>query len=119
MTSAPSMRMVVSLGDFDQSRWINLTGVSGHPRSAHYTDQTELWARGQTLPWLFSREAIETDGRDTLTLVPAPARLIPRGLAAADTRRSWGSTGTCTPTSSSKSSTQVNVPSGTRASARS
>ena len=28
--SAPSMRMVVSLADLDDSRWINLTGVSGH-----------------------------------------------------------------------------------------
>ena len=31
VTAAPSMRMVVSLADFDDSRWINLTGVSGHP----------------------------------------------------------------------------------------
>src|SRR5690606_6205131 len=35
VTSAPSMRMVVSLADFDDSRWINLTGVSGHPASGH------------------------------------------------------------------------------------
>ena len=45
VTAAPSMRMVVSLADFDDSRWINLTGVSGHPASSHYTDQTELWRR--------------------------------------------------------------------------
>ena len=32
--TAPSMRMVVSLGDLDRSRWINLTGVSGHPAAA-------------------------------------------------------------------------------------
>ena len=44
---APSMRMVVSLADFDDSRWINLTGVSGHPFSDHYTDQTDLWVRGR------------------------------------------------------------------------
>ena len=53
------MRMVVSLADFDDSRWINLTGVSGHPFSDHYTDQTDLWARGETLPWAFSRDAVE------------------------------------------------------------
>ncbi len=73
VTSAPSMRMVVSLGDFDQSRWINLTGVSGHPADDHYTDQTELWVRGESLPWAFTRAAIEAEGRDTLTLVPASA----------------------------------------------
>ena len=40
---APSMRMVVSLADLDDSRWINLTGVSGHAFNDHYTDQTDLW----------------------------------------------------------------------------
>ncbi|GCD89506.1 penicillin amidase [Nocardioides sp. LS1] len=71
VTSAPSMRMVVSLGDFDESRWINLTGVSGHPFSAHYTDQTDLWADGETLPWLFTRSAVEDAAKATLTLRPA------------------------------------------------
>ena len=65
---APSMRMVVSLADFDDSRWVNLTGVSGHPFSDHYTDQTDLWVEGKTLPWLFSRTAVEDAGEHTLTL---------------------------------------------------
>ncbi|MEO6509617.1 MAG: penicillin acylase family protein, partial [Nocardioides sp.] len=69
--SGPSMRMVVSLADFDDSRWINLTGVSGHPFSKHYTDQTDLWADGKTLPWLFSRQAVEDAGEHTLTLAPS------------------------------------------------
>ena len=68
---APSMRMVVSLADLDDSRWINLTGVSGHPFSSHYVDQTDLWVEGRTLPWAFSREAVEDAAEDTLTLVPA------------------------------------------------
>ncbi len=70
VTSAPSMRMVVSLADLDESRWIALTGVSGHPSSAHYTDQTDLWAAGGTLPWRFSREAVSGAGGDLLTLRP-------------------------------------------------
>jgi penicillin amidase len=69
---APSMRMVVSLADLDDSRWVNLTGVSGHPFSDHYTDQTDLWARGETLPWPFSRAAVEGSAEHTLTLEPAP-----------------------------------------------
>ncbi|MBZ5735114.1 penicillin acylase family protein [Nocardioides sp. TRM66260-LWL] len=70
VTTAPSMRMVVSLADLDASRWISLTGVSGHPFSAHYTDQTDLWARGETLPWAFGRPAVDAAARDRLRLVP-------------------------------------------------
>lgn len=71
VTSAPSMRMVVSLADLDESRWIALTGVSGHPYHPHYTDQTDLWAAGETLPWLFTRDAVADAGGDRLTLTPA------------------------------------------------
>ena len=70
VSTAPSMRMVVSLGDLDDSRWINLTGVSGHAFSEHYTDQTDLYVEGRSLPWAFSREAVLAAGADTLTLVP-------------------------------------------------
>ncbi|WP_297620898.1 penicillin acylase family protein [Nocardioides sp.] len=71
VTAAPSMRMVVSLADWDDSRWINLTGVSGHPASSHYSDQTELYVDGETLPWAYSREAVEAAADDTLVLVPS------------------------------------------------
>ncbi|MDP9445033.1 MAG: penicillin acylase family protein [Actinomycetota bacterium] len=67
---APSMRMVVSLDDMDDSRWINLTGVSGHAFHRHYDDQTELWARGETLPWPSSRAAVEQAATDRLVLAP-------------------------------------------------
>jgi len=70
VTAAPSMRMVVSLEDFDDSRWVNLTGASGHAFNDHYTDQTELYVDGRTLPWAFSRSAVEDVREDTLTLVP-------------------------------------------------
>ena len=68
------MRMVVSLdgGDgLDRSRWINLTGVSGHAFDAHYTDQTERWLDGRTLPWPFSEDAVRDAAQDTLVLRPA------------------------------------------------
>lgn len=71
VTAAPSMRMVVSLADFDDSRWINLTGVSGHPASSHYSDQTELWVDGRTLPWAYSRDAVDAATEDRLVLTPA------------------------------------------------
>ncbi|MBD0840748.1 penicillin acylase family protein [Streptomyces sp. TRM68416] len=66
----PSMRMVVNLGDLDKSKWINLTGASGHAYSAHYTDQTGKWAKGELLDWSFSDEAVEKNTSDTLVLEP-------------------------------------------------
>ncbi|MBA4865433.1 penicillin acylase family protein [Streptomyces sp. PSKA54] len=66
----PSMRMVVNLGDLDKSRWINLTGASGHTYSAHYTDQTDKWAEGELLPWVFSEKSVGAATEDTLVLRP-------------------------------------------------
>ncbi|UOB12299.1 penicillin acylase family protein [Streptomyces sp. HP-A2021] len=66
----PSMRMVVNLGDLDKSRWINLSGASGHAYSAHYVDQTDKWADGELLPWSFSDKAVEDGTQDKLVLKP-------------------------------------------------
>lgn len=66
--NAPSMRMVVDLGDLDSSTWVNLTGTSGHPASVHYDDQLPAWARGEQFPWPFSAAAVEADAVDRLTL---------------------------------------------------
>ncbi|MFH8772102.1 penicillin acylase family protein [Streptomyces sp. NPDC017958] len=66
----PSMRMVVNLKDLDKSKWINLTGASGHAYSAHYTDQTSKWVKGELLPWSFSDKAVDASTSDTLVLKP-------------------------------------------------
>lgn len=66
----PSMRMVVNLGDLDKSKWINLTGASGHAYNAHYTDQTDKWADGELLDWSFSNDAVDESTSDTLVLKP-------------------------------------------------
>ncbi|MFE9612049.1 penicillin acylase family protein [Streptomyces sp. NPDC006012] len=66
----PSMRMVVNLADLDKSKWINLTGASGHAYSAHYTDQTDKWANGELLPWSYSGNAVDKSTSDTLVLNP-------------------------------------------------
>jgi len=67
---APSMRMVVNLGDLDASRWVNQTGSSGHPYDAHYVDQTDAWVKNETYPWPFSQKAIRDAGGDEVTLSP-------------------------------------------------
>lgn len=66
----PSMRMVVDLADLDGSRWISLTGVSGHAFGSHYDDQTDLWARGETIAWPFSAAAVGEAIGERLTLSP-------------------------------------------------
>ncbi|WP_424568717.1 penicillin acylase family protein [Streptomyces sp. CH-036] len=66
----PSMRMVVNVGDWDKSRWINLSGASGHAFNAHYTDQTDKWVDGELLDWSFGAEAVDASTVDTLTLKP-------------------------------------------------
>jgi penicillin G amidase len=66
----PSMRMIVNLGDLDKSKWINLTGASGHAYNAHYTDQTGKWVKGELLTWSFSNKAVQESTSDTLLLKP-------------------------------------------------
>ncbi|MEU6522829.1 penicillin acylase family protein [Streptomyces sp. NPDC046924] len=66
----PSMRMVVNLGELDKSRWINLSGASGHAYHSHYVDQTDKWAEGELLEWAYSEKAVEAGTSDTLLLKP-------------------------------------------------
>jgi penicillin G amidase len=66
----PSMRMVVNLDDFDKSRWINLTGASGHAYNPHYVDQMDKWSEGAMLPWAFSEKAVEKGTEDKMALTP-------------------------------------------------
>ncbi|WP_282692956.1 penicillin acylase family protein [Streptomyces sp. CC208A] len=66
----PSMRMVVNVGDWDKSRWINLTGASGHAFHDNYTDQTDAWAQGELYDWAYGKAAVDAAAKDTLTLRP-------------------------------------------------
>ncbi len=66
----PSMRMVVDLSDLDRSRWVNLTGASGHPFDPHYDDQTADWAAGRTYAWPFTAGAVREATDDVLVLEP-------------------------------------------------
>ena len=61
----PSMRMIVDLANLDESRWIQLTGNSGHAFHANYDDQFELWRTGQNLPMRWDRGHHRGRGRRT------------------------------------------------------
>ncbi|MCU1432668.1 MAG: peptidase penicillin amidase [Actinotalea sp.] len=71
VTAAPSMRMVVDMGDLDGSTWVTLTGTSGHPGSVHYTDQLSAWANGETFPWPFGDDAVREASVREVILRPA------------------------------------------------
>ena len=68
--TAPSMRMVVNLGDLNASRWVNQTGNSGHPYSPHYIDQADAWAAGETYPWPSTPDAVKAAEQQELVLTP-------------------------------------------------
>jgi penicillin amidase len=65
-----SVRIVVDVGDWDQSRCINAPGQSGDPRSPHYRDIAPLWADGQYVPLLYTRTAIDAVATAIIKLKP-------------------------------------------------
>ena len=72
VTAGPSMRMIVDLSDLDASRWVQLTGNSGHPYHPNYADQLEPWRTGELLAMRWDRASIEAEAAGTLTLTPTP-----------------------------------------------
>ena len=58
LRSHASERQIVDLADVDASLSIIPTGQSGQPFSAHWGDQTALWANGEYKPMALSRERI-------------------------------------------------------------
>lgn len=70
VTAVPSMRMIVDMSNLDASRWVQLTGNSGHAFHANYDDQFELWRTGRNLPMPWARASIESQSKDTLTFNP-------------------------------------------------
>ncbi len=67
---APCMRMLLDVGAWDNSRISVTPGQSGHPASANYNDQVELWRTGGYRTMAFSREAVEKAAKKRLTLMP-------------------------------------------------
>jgi penicillin amidase len=70
VTVSPSMRMIVDLSDLDGSRWVQMTGNSGHAYHRHYADQLELWRTGGMITWRWEKSTIESEASHTLILRP-------------------------------------------------
>ena len=63
-----SVRMVMDVGAWDNSVFINTPGQSDDPMSAHYRDLFPLWAQGSYVPLRFSRAAVDRDAEELIHL---------------------------------------------------
>jgi len=66
----PSMRMIVDLGDPNNSISVHTTGQSGHAYHPHYEDMTQLWADVQYFPMGWDRDTIINGAEGYLILAP-------------------------------------------------
>jgi penicillin amidase len=71
LTAGASFRMVLDVGNWDNSRFINTPGQSGDPASAHYRDLAPIWVNGGYVPLLYSRSAVQAATQKRIVLVPA------------------------------------------------
>ncbi len=70
VSSVPSYRQIVDLGDFTHSVSMHTTGQSGHPYHRHYDDMIDPWRNIQYHPMLWLRSDVEASAEGTLKLRP-------------------------------------------------
>jgi len=68
--SGATFRLVVDVGEWDNSVVMNSPGQSGDPASPHYADMFALWAADGAVPLLYSRDRIEAVAKERIRLVP-------------------------------------------------
>jgi penicillin amidase len=73
-TLGPSVRLVIDVGEWDNTQAVNHPGQSGDPDSPHYRDLAPLWRDGRYFPLLYSRQAVERETERIIHLVPGSAR---------------------------------------------
>jgi penicillin amidase len=66
----PSFRVVMDVGQWDNSRAVNTPGQSGDPASPHYRDLAPLWLKGEYFPLLYTRQKIDAAAERRIELVP-------------------------------------------------
>jgi penicillin amidase len=71
VSAGASVRMVMDVGEWDNSVAMNSPGQSDDPMSAHYRDLFPLWAQGSYVPLRFTRVAVDADAEDLIHLTPA------------------------------------------------
>ena len=78
-----SFRMVLDVGNWDNSVAVNSPGQSGEWTSAHYRDLFPLWLSGQYFPLLYTRSAIEKATERKIVLEPVSGQAHERAGARA------------------------------------
>lgn len=69
-TNGPSFRVVVDVGNWDNSKAVNSPGQSGDPDSPHYRDLADMWLKGEYFPLLYSRSAVLKETVQRIRLQP-------------------------------------------------
>jgi len=70
VTTLPSYRLTIDMGDLDGATIMTTTGQGGNPFGPHYGDLIEHWRTGESIPLPFTPAAIEAAAVATLTLRP-------------------------------------------------
>ncbi|HXW79869.1 MAG TPA: penicillin acylase family protein, partial [Acidimicrobiales bacterium] len=65
-----TFRMVLDVGQWDNSLAMNAPGQSGDPASPHYCDLLAMWARDEAFPLVYSRQRVEEVTEARLKLYP-------------------------------------------------
>jgi penicillin amidase len=63
--------MVLDVGNWDASRTINTPGQSGDWASPHFRDLFPLWVKGEYVPLVYSRKAVDAATERVIRLTPA------------------------------------------------
>ena len=66
----PSMRMIVDLGNLNNSVTVHTTGESGHAYHKHYADMSPIWAGVKYYPMWWEQDSIIEDAEGHLKLTP-------------------------------------------------
>jgi penicillin amidase len=63
-------RQIIDFSDAGKSRFITTPGQSGDPHSPHYDDLLPRWQRGEYLPILYNRTAVDRETAARIVLQP-------------------------------------------------
>jgi penicillin amidase len=67
----PTVRMVMDVGDWDKSMFLNMPGQSGDAADPHYRDLFPAWRDGRYSPLAYSRAAVDQVAERVIALTPS------------------------------------------------
>jgi penicillin amidase len=71
LVAGASVRMVLDVGQWDNSVIVNTPGQSGDTASPHYRDLFPIWAEGRYVPFLWSRDKVMAAAERVIRATPA------------------------------------------------